>query len=326
MPQRVPVRVMLGAALAAAGVVTCMVVPAARAADATAEAPAPERLDWRPSIDAAMAEAKESGRLPLVYFHADWCQPCRWMRGGAFGLPKMVAYLERYFAPVKIDDTKGASAVSQAYGVRLYPTVVVLDVAGKVLHVMAGPRTPPAFHAELERVRALPALKAAARLAPDDVEANFQVAAALADLKHLEAAAPYLEKVVALDPKGRKGRLEQATLLLAVVPLEGGDADAALEKLDAWLARFAESAYVPKAMYLQGTVLFRDLRLKAAREVFDALRERFPTHEKAYEADKAIEAIDERLRVGGQAWDKAKDGLPPAPKEPAPEPTPQPKG
>jgi len=44
-------------------------------------------------------------------------------------------------------------------------------------------------------------------------------------------------------------------------------------------------------------VLYQDGRLEEARKVFERLQKEFPKHAMTYKADKAITAIDARLRA-----------------------------
>jgi tetratricopeptide (TPR) repeat protein len=281
---------------------------------APAKAPPPVRIEWRRDLEAAETEAAASGRLVLIYFHADWCQPCQWMDTGTFAGRGMAAFIEQYFIPLKVDDTKGTSPITKQFLVRLYPSILILTGAGEPLHMLLGPYTAAQLHAVLQKVVVLPPLLEAARRAPDDLEANFAAGEAWAALDHYKRAEPYLKRAAALDPRNERGRLAKARLLLAVVPLEDGDAAAALKNLEQYLVDFRDSPEVPAAVYYQGVILMQDGRLEEARRVFDDLRTQFPKHVKAYEADKAIDLIDARLKAA-----KAAAKAPPA-KTPAPTP------
>ena len=69
---------------------------------------------------------------------------------------------------------------------------------------------------------------------------------------------------------------------------------------------------MPVAIWYQGTILFQDGRLEEARAYFVKILRQFPTHRKAYEADKAIEAIDARLKAR-KALEKKPSPPPPKP-------------
>jgi len=275
------------------------------------------RIDWRTDLEAAQKEAAASGRIVLIFFHADWCQPCKWMDGGTFANRAVAEYVRQNFIPVKVDDTKETSAITKKYLVRLYPTVLFLASSGEPLSIMLGPRPPGDFYPVLERVQALPKLIEAAKKSPDDADANFAAADALANLDQLKRAEPYLKRAAELDPKDAHGHLHQSRLLLALVPLEDGDVGQALKNLGAFLDEFKDAPEVPTAMFVIGNVLYKDGKLQDARQVYERLRTAFPTHLKAYEADKAIDLIDARLKAqAGQ--DKQSKNPAPAPKQAVP--------
>jgi len=252
---------------------------------------------WRTDLAAARAEAARIGRCVLVFFHADWSQPCRWMRDGTFASPTVAQRVNRGFLPVKVDDSQGTSPITKAYEVRVYPTVLFLDPGGKPLHMVLGPRPPAKFAPLLNQVAELPKLMVARKHKPNDLEANFALGNAFAMLNQLKRGAPYLERAAELAPNNENGRLSQARLILAVVPLEDGQSAEALKNIEAYLAEFKDVPEVPVAIWYQGTILFQDGRPEEARAYFVKILRQFPTHRKAYEADKAIEAIEARLKA-----------------------------
>jgi len=275
----------------------------------------PVPIAWRTHLDAAVREAAERSRCVMVFFRADWCQPCSLMEQGAFTIPALAQFINQAFVPVRIDDSETTSPVTRKYAVRVYPSVLFLDPAGDPLHLVLGPRKPEPFYAVLKQVQALPGLMERQAGHPDNLEANFDLGFALAKLGHMERGSPYLERAAELDPKNAKGVESQARLLLAVVPLEKGRSQEALDNIEAYLERFPDAPEAPVAIWYQGTILFQDNRLTEARPFFEQIIRRFPKHPKAYEADKAIEHIDKLLKAR-EAASK------PAPKPPAGEAAP----
>ena len=288
-------------------------VKPAKPAPAPAKKPPAIPIGWQANLDAAKDEAARTGRCVLIFFHAQWSQPCRWMNEGTFASPKVARYINQTFVPIRVDDSAGTSAATKEYEVRVYPTMLFLDPGGKPLHMVLGPRPPEAFHPLLKQVADLPGLMVAREHKPSDLEANFALGNAFAVLNQLKRGAPYLERAAQLAPKNENGRLSQARLILAVVPLEDGDSQAALRNVAAYLKEFKDAPEVPVAIWYQGTILFQDEKLEDARPYFVRLRRDFPKHRKAYEADKAIEAIDARLKAK-----KAEKAQPPKKAQPAP--------
>jgi len=275
----------------------------------------PVPIAWRNHLEEAIREAAERSRCVLVFFRADWCRPCSLMEKGTFTIPAIAQFINQAFVPVRVDDSEQTSSVSQKYAIRVYPSVLFLDPAGKPLHLVLGPRQPEPFYGILKQVQALPGLMERQAGHRDSVKANFDLGFALAKLGHMERGAPYLERAAQLDPKNEKGIASQARLLLAVVPLERGRAQEALDNIEAYLKEFPDAPEVPVAIWYQGTILYQDNRLPEARRYFEAILQRFPKHPKAYEADKAIAHIDKILKA-------REEGSKLAPKPPTSEPAP----
>ena len=102
------------------------------ASDGAARAPSPvSTIAWRSSLDAALAEARRTGRPVLADFSASWCPPCIAMKHEVWPDPAVEHATERY-VPLMIDVDRNTAA-SDRYHVEGIPTILVLDADGRVL-------------------------------------------------------------------------------------------------------------------------------------------------------------------------------------------------
>ena len=85
------------------------------------------QIAWREGdVEDAFAEAKEMNKPVLLYWGAKWCPPCNLMKQTLFKDPTFIAET-RNFIPVHLDgDAKDAQLWGQKFGIRGYPTVIVL--------------------------------------------------------------------------------------------------------------------------------------------------------------------------------------------------------
>jgi thioredoxin 1 len=94
-----------------------------------------ESADAHAQVDAALAEAKKSGRTVLLDFGGNWCLDCR-ILAGVLLEPPVAEWMSSHFVVVKIDvgrRTKNMD-ISERFGVTVkgVPTVLMIAPDGKL--------------------------------------------------------------------------------------------------------------------------------------------------------------------------------------------------
>jgi len=90
-----------------------------------------------PGFDAALARAKTERKLVTIAFEATWCGPCHTMDEWVWNDADGAAGLRAGFVGVKIDADLEKNLVKR-FNPGGYPTMIVLDGAGKELRRVSG--------------------------------------------------------------------------------------------------------------------------------------------------------------------------------------------
>lgn len=133
--------------------------------------------EWKTDYCAALAQAKEEGKVVLANFTgSDWCNFCIRLKAEVFQSPAFSAWSQNHFVHLEVDMPENPDfdaelrkqnvALCKKYAVDAYPTVLVLDGSGRPLGGLFG------FEGDEKAVRAL-------------------LQSALDAHRHLQAAASY---------------------------------------------------------------------------------------------------------------------------------------
>jgi thioredoxin 1 len=108
-----------------------------------------ERVQWRNDLPAALAESRSSNKPVLLYFTADWCGPCQWMKRNVFIDDAVAVAMHGRYIPVRIDHDQRNDLIVQ-YQVQGIPWFAVLDTDGNPTRKLErGVETPQEFVAWL---------------------------------------------------------------------------------------------------------------------------------------------------------------------------------
>ena len=80
-----------------------------------------------------LQQAVPAGRIPVVYFYADWCGPCRRFRAALPSHEVDEALQRATLIKVNVDSCQ---ELADAYGVQAVPTFVKVDAQGRALAII----------------------------------------------------------------------------------------------------------------------------------------------------------------------------------------------
>jgi thioredoxin-related protein len=104
---------------------------------------------WLTDFSKAQAQAKADKKLVLLDFTgSDWCPPCKALHKNVLSKPEFEAYAKTNLVLMEVDFPnekpqsaelkKSNDALQQKFKIDSYPTIIVLDAAGKEIYRKSG--------------------------------------------------------------------------------------------------------------------------------------------------------------------------------------------
>ena len=108
------------------------------------------QINWY-TYDDGMAEARQSGKSVVIYFHADWCTYCVRMQKETFTHDSVIDFMNSKVVAVKVDVDR-EKKVARSFGVRGLPATVLLMRNGDQVGPMPGFIPPKNYLAMLTKI------------------------------------------------------------------------------------------------------------------------------------------------------------------------------
>ena len=108
------------------------------------------QINWY-TYDDGMAEARQSGKRIVIYFHADWCTYCVRMQKETFTHDSVIDFMNSKVVAVKVDVDR-EKKVARSFGVRGLPATVLLMRYGDQVGPMPGFIPPKNYLAMLTKI------------------------------------------------------------------------------------------------------------------------------------------------------------------------------
>ena len=170
-------------------------------------------------FDEVLKAAQQEKKIVFVDFYTDWCGPCKMMATKIFPLPEVGEYMNARFVATKINAEKGEGvALAKEFGVKAYPTFIVLDASRKELGRFEGSRSAESLKAELDRLTD-------PEKAPERIKARYAAGERSADLVAAYAALLKDEALKKRNPDGNAAALVRVDSIVQVYYASLSEAD-----------------------------------------------------------------------------------------------------
>lgn len=105
------------------------------------------------SMSELLQMAKEQNKPVFIDIYTTWCGPCKYMSNNVFTQQRAGDYFNENFINAKFDAEKGEGIqVAKEYGVRAYPTFIIIDPDGKEIGKVIGGDEVDAFIQKVKSV------------------------------------------------------------------------------------------------------------------------------------------------------------------------------
>jgi TolA-binding protein len=243
-------------------------------------------IPWQRSYEEALSEARSRNQAVVAYLYTDWCTYCKRMDAETFSNAEFQKGAVGYtWLKLNAEEDADGVRLKEQYGVKGYPTIVVLDQEGLRLDQIEGFVTGEQLLQRVSQAASasnpLTELKTRADSSPSSAQAQYAVAEKYLEMREYRKASEGFRRVLEIDPENREGKTEIAHYHLALCLASLEERENAHQVLDQMAQKFPKGELAPDALILRGQIHYHDGDLPTARGQFDRFLSQYPTHEKA---------------------------------------------
>ena len=105
-------------------------------------------VQWGPSYESASAEMTRTGRPLFLFLTAPGCTYCEILKKDALTQQRLIDELNTTFVPVMVDGRQRKD-LADRFGVKMFPTLAVVQASGEVVELWSGYQTADEFASHL---------------------------------------------------------------------------------------------------------------------------------------------------------------------------------
>ncbi len=216
-----------------------------------------------------LAKAGTEKKPVLIDFYTDWCRWCDTLDANTYSDATVSEFVEGNVIPYKIDAEKGEGIeIAKKYGVKAYPTVLLIKPDGEEIDRLLGYMPPEKFLKTLDDylqgVNTIGTLKAELAKNPNNAAAQYQMATKYAMQNDLAGASGYYKKMLELDPTNEHA--DEASFYVAMNEFRTSKDPAAL---NAFAEKYPNSPYAGSAVMSLASFNVKEKKFDEAQKQYD---------------------------------------------------------
>jgi len=253
-------------------------------------------LEFGDSFQTLLQNAQKSEKSLVVDFYTDWCYWCKVMDDSTYPDPYVQKFLKNF--ELGMVNAEVDTSLAARYGVRSYPTILLLKPNGDEIDRIVGYYPPEEFVTQIVNAYAgvgtLDYYLAKLQDDPESAQANYDVAQKYRWQGHYDKAQDYFKKVMSLDGGNAAGLAAQADFNLGHMQYKLKNYLAAIE---VWRQMSRDFASAPESVdaELMTAYCYQEAKLyKQAREAYDNFLKKYPdTEEKDWINEQLAKMTEE---------------------------------
>lgn len=241
-------------------------------------------LEFHTNFDSLMQASHDNDQTVVIKFYTDWCKWCKVMADSTLPDPYVQLYLKN-FALAHINAEVDTNTANR-YGVKSYPTTLILNRQGVEIDRLVGYYPPEEFVAgvtnALAGIGTLEDLLRKSEAQPE-IDNIFEVGQKYRWRGEYDQAANYFNKVMAMDPTNEKGKSAESAYNLGHMKYKLKDYLSAVELWKKMVAAYPANEISIDAELMTAYSYQKAGDFKNAQKEFKAFLKKYPdTEEKEW--------------------------------------------
>lgn len=258
-----------------------------------------KKINWITEYPEGMKLAEEHEKPALIFFHAPWSQPSKWMIKDVWEQPDIIVLSDKFICiSINVD----INHYETNFKVKTYPTVVFADSWGNEIFRRAGfisaRELLPLLKVFPASISAVNALKKIIEIDSQDVEALHQMAQLYSKMRIWDMSSEYYKEVLKLKDLDLDEELKDIVIFsLAMNQLRLREYEEAEKALEEELKEYPKGKSTEKILYALFVAKIGQRKIDEAEKVLKKLKSKYPDSSMTKQAEKILESMKNRKKL-----------------------------